>query len=86
MKKMSIYGALGGAILGGMLILNSGVARAQESPHGKLAFACEDCHTALTFKFKKSATRCADCHQTPTNYTTTCCTNSGCHSKCTGDS
>ena len=74
-------------------------AYAQESPHGKLAFACEDCHspdswkemphpakfdhartgfilkgqhtqvacmdchTALTFKFKKSATRCADCHQ-----------------------
>ena len=76
-----------------------GMAHAQDSPHGKLSFACEechspdswkemprpakfdharagfvlkgqhaqvacmDCHTALTFRFKKSATRCADCHQ-----------------------
>jgi len=82
-----------------VLIAAGGPARAQDSPHGKLAFACEechspdswkempnpakfdhartgfvlqgqhadvacmDCHTALTFKFKKSATRCADCHQ-----------------------
>jgi hypothetical protein len=73
-------------------------AAAQNSPHGKIAFACEechsadswtvmpqpsrfdhqrtgfaltgqhaqvectDCHTSLTFKFKKSAKRCADCH------------------------
>ena len=82
-----------------LLIAGGPEARAQDSPHGKLSFACEechspdswkempnpakfdhaqtgfilrgqhaevacmDCHTALTFKFKKSAERCADCHQ-----------------------
>ena len=86
-------------LLLGIVAAGAGPARAQESPHGKLAFACEechsadswtempkpakfdhartgftlkgqhaqvacmDCHTALTFKFKKSAARCADCHQ-----------------------
>jgi len=85
--------------MGGMLIGGSTIARAQDSPHGRLSFACEechspdtwkemprpakfdhartgfvlkgqhaevacmDCHTALTFKFKKSSTRCADCHK-----------------------
>ena len=76
-----------------------GTVSAQDSPHGKLSFACEechvpdswkampvpakfdhrktkfilggrhgqvncmDCHTSLTFKFKKSASRCVDCHE-----------------------
>ena len=119
-----------------LLAASHGAARAQDSPHGKLAFACEDCHivdswkempvpakfdhkktgfalkgqhdqvkcmechTSLTFKFKKSSSRCADCHedvhrgglgpacagchQTATNYTQACCQSSGCHNNCAG--
>ena len=82
----------------GLLIMAAGAVPAQDSPHGKISFACEechsadswkvmpeparfdhrktgfalkgqhaqagcmDCHTSLTFRFKKSSARCADCH------------------------
>jgi Zn finger protein HypA/HybF involved in hydrogenase expression len=82
----------------GLLMVAAGAVPAQDSPHGKIAFACEechsadswkvmpeptrfdhrktgfalkgehaqagcmDCHTSLTFRFKKSSARCADCH------------------------
>jgi hypothetical protein len=82
-----------------LLVASHGAVRAQDSPHGKLTFACEnchiadswkempvpakfdhkktgfalkgqhdqvkcmECHTSLTFKFKKSSSRCADCHE-----------------------
>jgi hypothetical protein len=82
----------------GLLVIAAAAGRAQNSPHGKISFACEECHSAdswnvmpeparfdhrktgfvlkgqhvqvqctechttLTFKFKTSATRCADCH------------------------
>ena len=80
-------------------VVPCGPVSAQDSPHGPLSFACEDCHvpdswkvmpvpakfdhrktkfalkgqhdqvkcmdchTSLTFKFAKSSSRCADCHQ-----------------------
>jgi hypothetical protein len=83
----------------GLLMVAAGTVPAQDSPHGKISFACEechsadswkvmpeparfdhrktgfalkgqhaqakctDCHTTLTFRFRKSATRCVDCHQ-----------------------
>jgi hypothetical protein len=82
-----------------LLVAARGNVSAQDSPHGKLSFACEDCHiadswkqmpvpakfdhkktgfmlkgqhdqvqcmdchTSLTFKFTKSSSRCADCHE-----------------------
>ena len=85
-------------VCAGLLPLATGAVPAQDSPHGKISFACEechsadswnvmpvparfdhrktgfalkgahaqakctDCHTSLTFRFRKSSTRCADCH------------------------
>ena len=82
-----------------LILPRGGTASAQDSPHGKLPFACEDCHiadswkqmpvpakfdhrktkfalagqhsqvqcmdchTSLTFKFRKAASRCMDCHE-----------------------
>ncbi|HUI09173.1 MAG TPA: hypothetical protein VL221_02535, partial [Bacteroidota bacterium] len=36
--------------MGGMLIGGSTIARAQDSPHGRLSFACEECHSPDTWK------------------------------------
>jgi len=66
----------------GVHLFMSNDALAQESPHGKPAFACEECRTSGTFGVLP--TQCYHCHRTPTNYTTTCCTNSGCHNSCQG--